>query len=348
MDINGSTGSGSGTIVRYAIALCSLVGTRLHLTNIRAARPKPGLQHQHLKVVEACSRMSTARVAGVSLGSPELTYEPGGEIRGGYYEWDIGTAGSTSMLAMTILLLACFADKETTCRISGGLFQDFAPSAHHMQHVLFPTLRKMGICADLKIVRPGYVPRGAGIIEITAKPLETALKPLILPEQGQVKCIRGIALSSHLRERKVSERMAQECQKVLRARGYKVEIEGVWDETSLQEGASLAVWAETDSGCLIGSDRAGKRGRSSEEIGRYVAESLLEDIASGATVDRYSADQLLIYAALADGVSEYLVPRITDHVSTSLWLIEQFGAEVERLGHQIKVRGIGLTPTQFA
>jgi len=43
---------------------------------------------------------------------------------------------------------------------SGGLFQDFAPSAYHMQHVILPILGKLGIKAQLAIIRPGYVPRG--------------------------------------------------------------------------------------------------------------------------------------------------------------------------------------------
>ena len=136
--------------------------------------------------------------------------------------------------------------------------------------------------------------------------------------------------------------MAWECQKHLKARGYDAQIEAVSDDTSLQEGASLAVWAETDSGCRLGADRAGRRGRSSEEIGRHVAASLAEDMAAGATVDRHLADQLIIYAALAQGTSQYLIPQVTEHVDTNLWLVERFGARVEIRGHRVKIEGIGL------
>ena len=184
--IDGSAKSGSGTIVRYAIALASLLGEELHIDNIRAKRDKPGLRPQHLASVRACAQMCNAHVEGAAVNSEEIIYKPGRSIKGGYYQWEIGTAGSTTLLVMTLLPLALFADKETTVKVSGGLFQDFAPSAHHMQHVLFPTLRKMGIKAEIEVIRPGYVPRGGGIIQVSIKPVDGGIKPLKLLEHGKV------------------------------------------------------------------------------------------------------------------------------------------------------------------
>ena len=51
--IDGAQKSGSGTIVRFAVALASLLNDELHLTNIRAKREKLGLRPQHLQAVEA-------------------------------------------------------------------------------------------------------------------------------------------------------------------------------------------------------------------------------------------------------------------------------------------------------
>lgn len=344
--IDGSQRSGSGTIVRYAMALAALLGDELHLTNIRARRPRPGLRAQHLRAIEALAELCGGRLEGAQLGSSEITFAPGGVIRGGSFQWDIGTAGSTTMLALTVLPAACFAATETTLRISGGLFQDFAPSAHHMQHVLFPTLARMGIEAELRIVRPGYVPRGEGIIEVRVKPVAGKIRPLLLLEQGKVEEMGGIALSSHLEQRRVSHRMAQRCQAVLKAGGYEARIEAIYDVASRQEGAALAIYARTDSGCIIGSDRAGAPRRSSEEIGSYVARSLIDDLSTGATVDRYLADQLIIYAALGDGVSQYRIPTMTEHVDTNLWLVQSMlGAGVEVRGNLLMIRGVGYSAT---
>jgi RNA 3'-terminal phosphate cyclase (ATP) len=342
LHIDGGQKSGSGTIVRFAVGLATLLGEQLHLTNIRAKREKPGLRPQHLKALQALQQICQGSLVGGEVGSSEIWFNPGGEVKGGHYEWDIGTAGSTTLLTMTLLPAACFSRGTISFKLSGGLFQDFAPSAYHMQYVLFPVLNSMGIIAKLNIIRPGYVPRGGGIIEVGVEPVRGKLKPIRLPTQGKVIEIQGIALSSHLRERKVSERMMEKCNEVLKSQGYRANVEIVHDTSALQRGAALTVYAKTSSGCIIGADRAGEPRRTSEEIGRYVATSLIEDLSTGATVDRYLADQLIFYAALADGVSEYRIPRLTEHVETNLWLVETIlGAKAEVNENLVKIQGIG-------
>jgi len=340
--IDGAQKSGSGTIVRFAVGLATLLGEELCLTNIRAKREKPGLRPQHLKAIQALQQICQGSLEGGEIGSKEIRFKPGEGVKGGDYEWDIGTAGSTTLLAMTLLPAACFSREATSFKISGGLFQDFAPSAYHIQYVLFPILSKMGITARLSIIRPGYVPRGGGIIKVEVEPVTGKIKSIRLPSQGEVTRIEGIALSSHLKERRVSERMVEKCNEVLKSNGYSAQIEIVNDSLALQRGAALAICAKTSSGCIIGADRAGEPRRTSEDIGRYVARSLVEDLVTGATVDRYLADQPIFYAALADGVSEYRIPRLTEHVETNLWLVESvLGAKTEVSKNLVKIQGIG-------
>lgn len=344
IEIDGSAKSGSGTLLRYAVSLATLLGEELHMWNIRAAREKPGLRHQHRQVVLACCDVSLGSAEGAALGSMEIWYTPGKGMEGGRYSWDIGTGGSTTMLAMTLLPVACFAAKPSTFTIMGGLFQDFAPSAYHMKYVFFPLLKKMGIDGDLEIRRPGYAEQGGGIIEVNIRPVEGKIKAVKLDKPAPVSQTRGIALCSHLQQAQVSERMAQECQRVLKRAGYHVSIETVYDSAATHPGAALAIWADVE-GRYLGSDMAGRRGRRAETIGRQVAENFIEDVNSGATVDRFLADQVVIYAALAEGVTEYLIPRLTDHVEANLWLVEtvlgKFGARAGLEGNRVRIKGIG-------
>ena len=174
------------------------------------------------------------------------------------------------------------------------------------------------------------------------EPVRGKIKSIRLPDQGHVTGIEGIALSSHLKERKVSERMAAACNEMLESKGYHAQIEVIHDTQALQRGAALAIYATTSSGCLIGADRAGELRRTAEEIGRYVARNLMEDLATGATVDRYLADQLIFYAALADGVSEYRIPRLTEHVEANLWLAEtMLGAKSGVNENLVRIEGVG-------
>lgn len=343
IQVDGSQWSGSGTIVRFSVALAALLRRPLHLSNARARREKPGLRPQHLAAVRACAELSGAETEGLGVGAREFTFVPGPTIRGGTFAWDIGTAGSATMLALSVLPLACFAEAPLTARITGGVFQDFAPSPHHMQHVLAPLLARMGPAVEIDVVRAGYLPRGAGVIELRVRPTPRSLAPLCMTEQGVVRAVSGFAFSSHLEERRVSERMARVCEARLAAAGLPCKIERVLDTLALHPGAGLAVWAETSTGCVLGADRAGARRRSSEAIGGLVAKSLLADLAAGSTVDRHAADQLVAFAVLATGTTRYVAPRPTEHLATNLWLAEQFGARVCCKKQGVEVEGLGLS-----
>jgi len=286
--------------------------------------------------------MTGGRIEGADVDSTRIRYRPGTGSEETHYAWEIGTAGSTTMLAFTILPLAVFSRKSLHCRITGGLFQDFAPGAYHMERVLLPLLARMGVEASLKIMRPGYVPQGGGVIELKTNPAEGRLIPLTLMKQGQVRNVGGVSLASHLSPQKVSSRMAAACREVLSRNGLRAQFEFVDDKSAPQRGAALFVSVETDTGCLIGADQAGRVGRRSEVIGAFVAKSLLEDLQTEATVDRHLADQLILFAALAHGTTTYLIPRLTEHVETNLWLIETIlGAETSLEGNRLRIEGIG-------
>jgi RNA 3'-terminal phosphate cyclase (ATP) len=195
---------------------------------------------------------------------------------------------------------------------------------------------------EIDVIRAGYVPRGAGVIELRVQPARRGLAALGLDDPGSVRELRGIAFASHLAERRVSERMATACEARLAAAGLSATIERVEDTQASHPGASLAVWASTSTGCRLGADRAGAPRRSSEAIGRFVAERLLADLASRATVDRYLADQLVFFAALAHGASRWVAPRATEHLRTNLALAERFGVRTGLANGVVAVEGLGL------
>lgn len=343
--IDGSRYSGSGTIVRQAVAFSALTGRPIHVVKARAKRDKPGLRPQHLRVIEAVAELVNAGTEGVVQGSQEFVFRPGSLKTGRRYHWDIGSAGSTTMLALGILPVLAFSGSPVTVELRGGLFQDFAPSAFHLQHVLLPVLDKMGFHAEVDIKRPGYVPRGEGILSFTVKPLTGPLGAIIREETSSVTRVWGIALSSHLEERQVSRRIADTARDELAKAGYQAEIEIRNDTASLQRGAALALFAERGHTVRLGADQAGALRRSAESIGKHAAKQLLDDLATGATLDRFAADQIIPFAALATGESRFLIPTVTDHVLTSAWLAEEFlDARVDIDGQRLTINGAGFRP----
>jgi RNA 3'-terminal phosphate cyclase (ATP) len=200
----------------------------------------------------------------------------------------------------------------------------------------------MGFAATMRMERPGYVPTGQGIWHLSATPAGNRLRPLDMAEAGVVEKIWGIALSSRLKEQSVSDRMAEAAKRAFSAAEYQASFRLVYDESALQAGAGLAAFADLSCGARIGSDRAGALGRRSENIGKYVARQLLEDLKTGATLDRYVSDQIIPFAALADGESRFRIPRISEHIQSNAWLSREFlGAEVKCDDKNLIVRGVG-------
>lgn len=345
LTIDGSRYSGSGTIVRQAVAFSALTGRPIHVVNARAKREKPGLRPQHIRVVEAIAELVNGRTEGLTQGSQEFTFHPGALKTGRHYHWDIGSAGSTTMLALGILPVLAFTASRVTVELRGGLFQDFAPSAFHFQHVLFPMLQGMNLQAEVEIARPGYVPRGEGILHLVVNPLTEPFRAIVKEEAGPVTRVWGIALSSHLEERQVSWRMADTAREVLAKAGYRAEIELRHDTESLQRGAALALFADEGEAVRLGADQAGALRRSAESIGKHVVKQLLDDVKSGATLDWFAADQIIPFAALASGESRFIIPAVTDHVLTSAWLAELFlGARLRIDGRRVAINGVGFWP----
>jgi RNA 3'-terminal phosphate cyclase (ATP) len=205
-----------------------------------------------------------------------------------------------------------------------------------------PLLRRLGFSIDVEMLRPGYVPRGGGLLRLRAEPVRVPLAPLVLTEAGPLQRLWGVALSSHLAERRVSDRMAAAAKSVLAAAGHDCEIELQDDTSALQRGAAIALFADYQGAARLGADRAGAPRRPAEAVGAYAAYYLLEDMATAATLDRYAADQVILFAALAAGQSRFTIPDVTEHVTTSGWLVEQLlGSRVVAEGRSLVIDGVG-------
>jgi RNA 3'-terminal phosphate cyclase (ATP) len=271
-----------------------------------------------------------------------MVFRPGKTGPSQHYKWDIGSAGSTTALALAVLPVLAYGAIPTSAELRGGLFQDFAPSFFHLQQVILPLLHRMGLEAEVEMGRPGYVPLGGGILYLTVSPLRNELLPLILEESGPIEKVWGIALASKLQQRRVGDRMAQSAGELFTASGYNTKFQVIYDSTAQQPGAALAAFIDLVNGSRLGSDRAGAPGRRSESIGKHVARELLKDLNTGATLDRYASDQIILYAALAAGESKFRIPQVTDHIRSAAWLAKEFlGADVRAHGQQLAITGVG-------
>jgi RNA 3'-terminal phosphate cyclase (ATP) len=341
LEVDGNQKSGSGTILRLAIAMAAILKEPLHIRNIRLKRPEPGLRPQHLKSVLAAAKLCNADIDGASLGSGELWFHPS-EIVGGRIEAEIGTAGSIPMLLITVLPICAFAKNPVILHISkGGTDVSHSPTISYLSHVLFPVLGKMGMKATLKVHKYGYYPRGMGEVTIETHPIPK-LAPLRLEEFGSLEAVEGVSVCTFLADRRVAERQTETASNLLSSRGYHSAINVVNDFSNpLQKGSSLTLWARTDTGVLLGGDAIGELRKTSETVGREATENLLREVEAKATVDIHLADMLVPYMALAEEECAFVTRSMTDHLETNIWLAQEIlnvKFKTSRAGNLCKVQ----------
>jgi RNA 3'-terminal phosphate cyclase (ATP) len=348
LEIDGSQGEGGGQILRTSLALSILTGRPVRIEQLRAGRSKPGLLAQHLKSVDAAAAVSRAEVEGAALGSTSLVFRPG-QIRSGRYRFDIGTAGSTSLVFQTIFLPLCLAGSASTVIITGGTHAPNAPCFDYLERQWLVWLRSLGCSAQLSLDSAGFFPQGGGRMSATIRP-SGSLAPLNLPPRGPLKTIQGLSAVANL-DASIAERQKRQALRRLEGRRLAARIK-IEQLPSQYKGTLLLLQAEFDpapapdlaSGAPPGQASSnlapaccyyglGALGKPAERVADEAVDALFEFLDTDGQTDQYLADQLLLPLAFASGASEFRTSRVTLHLVTNAAVIQSFlPARVQIMG----------------
>ncbi len=334
IEIDGSYGEGGGQILRTALSLSCLFRRPFRIFNIRKNRKKPGLMPQHITSVRAAQLISRAEVQGDHYGSEELVFSPG-EVKGGDFFFDIGTAGSTTLVLQALLPALIFSkrysDEKIAITLKGGTHVPFSPSYDYVKEIFLPFLERIGIRINLSIESYGFYPKGGGRIRAELTPV-TRLTPLRLLERGEIRGVTGysgvgnLPLSIAERQRKALTERMREAGDI----GSPVEIKTIEVPTPGQ-GTFVFLKAEAENS-LAGFAALGERGKRAESVGEEVATDFLRYYETGAALDPHLADQIVLYLSMCEERSVFSTSCITQHLKTNLWVIglfHKFGYSVE-------------------
>jgi RNA 3'-phosphate cyclase len=320
LHIPGDTGEGGGQIARMAIALAAVTGTAIRLTRIRAKRSKPGLAAQHLTALRAVAALAGGDIEGLALGATEVTFRPG-PIEGGEHRFDVGTAGSITLLVQALLPVLLAARRRSTVRLVGGTDVRGAPPLDYLRFVLLPLVARCGVDARIELLRRGYYPRGGGEVELTVRPAAPRSPGRLVA--GPLRAIRAFVHTARLPEH-VALRMRDAALSQLA--GLPVEATLDTHAESFGPGGAIVLAADR-GGTTLGAGRVAERGVRAETLGESAGAELARDLALDIALDVHAADQSIVYLALAcaaGGTASFTTAEASLHTTTAIWLAERF------------------------
>jgi RNA 3'-terminal phosphate cyclase (ATP) len=327
VEIDGSYGEGGGQILRSALSISALLGVPVRVYNIRAGRRNPGLQAQHIAGVRALAKICSAHVEGDRLSSTELFFKPGPISVSGTMAINVaeerGSAGSISLVLQALLLPLSLVGTRSRLFLEGGTHVSWSPPIDYVSRVLFRTLGRIGVKASLRTKRWGWYPIGGGQVEVEIEGAKE-LSPLMIPDRGALKGIRGVSIYSNL-PKHVGERQRGRAIELLSSSGLERHVYGIelLDAPSPGKGSCLFLEAEFENS-IAGFSALGERGKPAEKVAEEAVSSLLSFLRSDGSVDEHLADQLIPFLALSSGKSVYKTQRISGHLLTNIWVIKKF------------------------
>lgn len=344
IEIDGKKFSGGGSILRLALGFSVITNIAFKITNIRYNRSNPGIKHEHLSCILALKQLCNAEVIGDNLGSLNLTFIPN-KIVSKNLKIEIPTAGSGTLVLQSLIIPLLFLNKKINVEIVCGTNVLYSPSVDYYKYVFFPQISKFTSKLEFKIIKRGYFPIGQGLISLDIKSkfkLNNDFSNLLneirnsnlrieKTNQGHLLMIKIISNSSiELESKKVSERMANSARQNLIKYNVPISIETIYC-SSKSIGCGILSYAifsldkddiSVSDPIIIGYDKIGEKQVLAEDIGKIVSNNLDLEIKSNAPVDEFMADNLIPFMALFGGTIK--VSKISDHVLSNIWVVEQF------------------------
>jgi RNA 3'-terminal phosphate cyclase (ATP) len=341
IEIDGNYREGGGQILRTSLSLSCLFQKPFRIFNIRKGRRNPGLMPQHLTCVRAAQLISNGELKGDKQGSTELLFSPG-QIKSGDYVFDIGTAGSTSLVLQTLIPAIVFSPApfpprkkgqgegsgdvegfsqgKTSITLKGGTHVPFSPSYHYLAEVFVPVLNMLGITMRLSIDSYGFYPKGGGRIRAEIIPAKT-INPLRALERGEIVRLKGYSAVGNL-PLSIAERQKNALVEKIYSERYPLDIE-LLNVSTFGQGTFVFLKSESEH-ATAGFTALGERGKKAEVVGEEAAMEFFDYYSTGAALDLHMADQIVLYLSMCEKESVFTTSRITEHLMTNLWVLQQF------------------------
>ncbi|MCU0697815.1 MAG: RNA 3'-terminal phosphate cyclase [Myxococcaceae bacterium] len=338
--LDGSQGEGGGQVLRSALSLALITRQPFRLEHVRARRKPPGLKAQHLTCVVGAASLGDAEVEGATLGSETLTFHPRA-LRGGDFTFDVGTAGSMSLLLHCLAYPLAFAGGGSLT-LTGGSHVIASPSFDYVSRVWAPLVAGYGLSVRPTLQQAGFFPEGGGRLVASIEPPRLNVdRPLDRPALSRVvvrSVVAGLSLD-------IARRQADTARRALNDVGVPCDVEVEALPAGPSKGTALLVVLEAGQQPLGGFSALGERRLPAEEVARLAVRDARHFLRGHGAVDEHAGDQLLLPMGLAAAgllgrarESRFRAHVVSDHLTTHAAVLEAFlPVQVRVVGDEVSV-----------
>jgi RNA 3'-terminal phosphate cyclase (ATP) len=391
LQIDGSILEGGGQILRISISLSYLLGVPIKINKIRSKRDNPGLQRQHLTCCQFITDLFDSKdVTGLSLNSSEITLVPTAlEIKQKNNEeikCILNSAGSIGLMIQQLLPCALFSNQENnennklSITLTGGTLVKFSPTIYYLNENLFPILSQyMNIKASCEVIKDGIYPMGLGEVILNVEKINKEkneyIHPINITERGKfLKAEIRFCYTNNFRFKiePICDTIYKGAKKIIRKEfldnGYSKDEDG--EEIDFNE-SELIKEERIDLGkkyytfyyqvvMIYENTRIKGDFMISEKKGNFIVDEIIDKCIDATfntvqnyeiCLDEHTVDHLIIFMALAKGVSKIKVGELSLHTKTAIEIVKQFipsikivitpGEDNKNITNIIEIEGIG-------
>ena len=369
LEIDGSILEGGGQILRISISMSYLLGIPIKIRNIRSKRDNPGLQRQHLTCTQFVTSIYNSKdISGLQLNSKEINLVPTELIikqeNNEEIKCILNSAGSIGLMIQQLLPCSLYSEienkdnKEINITLTGGTLVKFSPTIYYLNEVLFPLLEKyMNIKASCDLIKNGIYPMGLGEVILHVQKIlkenEEYIKPINITERGKfIKAEIRFCYTSNFKFKldKICDTIYKNAKKIIRKEFLEngnnkneeeEEIDFDEDEIIKQERIDLGNRYYTfyyQIVMIYENTRIKGDYMISEKKGDFIIDEIIDkcEEATFYTVennevclDEHTVDHLIIFMALAKGISKIKVGPISLHTQTAIEIIKKFNYDIK-------------------
>lgn len=309
--------------MRTALVLSALTQRPLRVQNVRGGTSYPGLSQEDLSLIQALRQMTHAETVSAELGSHTVSFLPTTELSGPdlilpSFEEDSRHQNACVLMA-TLIPLFAQTGRYAKLIIEGETYGQNTLSFDAMVESTFLAFRRLGLYARCDLLQSGFGRGSAGRLEAEVEP--SHLEGVTLKDRGTLLGVRAVVATTNLSP-SIAERGEQHLRKLAHSAQVPLTIEVVSPE-GIRSGAHVTVACEYEGG-LGSSSVIGTKGVRIESVAQRAFEKTLQWMRSGAGLDEFLAEQIIVLACLASTPSQFTVDRITPRLTTTIWVIRQF------------------------